>query len=51
MDQNRDVWIGFSYWAAGPWWGHYMYSLEPEGLKDGKPVDRNQMSVIAKHLK
>jgi endoglucanase len=50
MDQNKDVWIGYTYWAAGPWWNKYMYSLEPAGLKEGAPVDRNQMTVLTKHL-
>jgi endoglucanase len=22
-------WIGASWWAAGPWWGNYIYSAEP----------------------
>jgi endoglucanase len=50
MDQNKDVWIGYTYWAAGPWWNNYMYSIEPTGLKTGAPVDRSQMSVLARHL-
>ncbi len=50
MDQNKDVWIGYTYWAAGPWWNKYMYSVEPAGLKEGAPVDKNQMSVLSKHL-
>jgi endoglucanase len=50
MDQNKDVWIGYTYWAAGPWWKNYMYSVEPDGLKAGAPVDKNQMSVLTKHL-
>lgn len=24
-----DVWQGALWWAAGPWWGTYMYGLEP----------------------
>jgi endoglucanase len=51
MDQNKDVWIGYTYWAAGPWWNNYMYSIEPTGLKEGAPVDRPQMSVLERHLK
>ena len=51
MDQDRDVWLGFTYWAAGPWWGSYMYSLEPEFPKIGDPVDKPQMAVVAKHLR
>jgi endoglucanase len=49
MDQNRDVWIGYTYWAAGPWWNKYMYSVEPDGLKQGTPVDKNQLQVLQKH--
>ncbi|KAL4955579.1 glycoside hydrolase superfamily [Aspergillus filifer] len=26
---NSDVWLGALWWAAGPWWGNYMYSFEP----------------------
>ncbi|KAL2813562.1 glycoside hydrolase superfamily [Aspergillus granulosus] len=26
---NSDVWTGAVWWAAGPWWGDYMYSFEP----------------------
>lgn len=29
MEQNSDVWLGFSWWGAGPWWGTYIYGLEP----------------------
>lgn len=29
MSDNSDVWMGAEWWSAGPWWGDYMYSLEP----------------------
>nr|AYW35863.1 endoglucanase GH5 [Evansstolkia leycettana] len=29
MEQNSDVWLGAEWWAAGPWWGNYIYSMEP----------------------
>jgi endoglucanase len=45
MDQNSDVWLGWTYWAAGPWWGEYLFTLEP---KDG--ADRPQMAILAKHF-
>ncbi|BDI32267.1 cellulase [Capsulimonas corticalis] len=45
MEKNRDVWVGYSWWAAGPWWGDYMFTLEP---KDG--VDRPQMGYLKAHL-
>jgi endoglucanase len=34
MAANRDVWIGWTYWAAGQWWGDYMFSVEPERGRD-----------------
>lgn len=45
MEQNWDVWAGYTWWAAGPWWGDYMFTLEP---KDGK--DRPQMATLQPHL-
>jgi endoglucanase len=32
VTENSDVWAGALWWAAGPWWGDYMFSVEP---KDG----------------
>ncbi|KAK3497443.1 putative cellulase precursor [Neurospora hispaniola] len=29
LKANSDVWEGALWWAAGPWWGDYMYSFEP----------------------
>ncbi|KAJ5683375.1 endo-beta-1-4-glucanase B [Penicillium macrosclerotiorum] len=29
MEENSDVWLGASWWAAGPWWSTYIYSMEP----------------------
>ncbi|KAJ5873716.1 uncharacterized protein N7529_002146 [Penicillium soppii] len=29
LQANSDVWLGASWWAAGPWWGDYIYSFEP----------------------
>lgn len=26
---NSDVWKGWLWWAAGPWWDDYMFSIEP----------------------
>lgn len=28
MKQNQNVWIGWTYWAAGAWWGNYMFSIQ-----------------------
>jgi len=30
LKNNTDVWKGFTYWAAGPWWpSSYFYNIEP----------------------
>lgn len=35
MRANADVWMGSAYWAAGAWWGGYMFSVEPaSGVDD-----------------
>jgi hypothetical protein len=35
---NKDVWNGWTWWAAGPWWGNYIYLLEPNS--DGTDPNR-----------
>ena len=45
MDSNADVWLGWTYWAAGAWWGDYRFSVEP---KDGR--DAPQMAVLRRHF-
>ena len=47
MEGAPDVWIGWTWWAAGPWWGDYMFSVEPG--KDG--TDRPQMAWLKPHLR
>ena len=29
LHANADVWAGWLWWAAGPWWGDYFLSIEP----------------------
>ncbi|MGI4791641.1 MAG: glycoside hydrolase family 5 protein [Janthinobacterium lividum] len=45
MEKNRDVWVGYTWWAAGAWWGDYMFTVEP---KTGQ--DRPQMAILRPHL-
>jgi hypothetical protein len=40
IQTNSDVWLGWTWWAAGPWWGAYMFTLEPSG------GDQPAMSVL-----
>jgi endoglucanase len=41
LSANRDVWLGWAYWAGGPWWHDYMFSVEPDNA-----FDRPQMRVL-----
>ena len=50
MEADRDVWTGFTYWSAGPWWGEYMFSVEPKTGPDGKKTDRPQLAFLQPHL-
>ncbi len=45
LDQNSDIYLGWTYWAAGPWWGDYPMGIEPIG-----GVDRPQMTPLSHHL-
>lgn len=45
LDKNSDVFLGWTYWAAGPWWGDYFMSIEPNN-----GADRPQMTVLSRHL-
>ena len=40
MAANDDVWVGWTYWAGGPWWGDYPFNLSP--AKRDKPAQKNQ---------
>jgi endoglucanase len=45
MEKDRDVWLGWTWWAGGPWWGDYMFTLDPKA-----GADRPQMAWLAPHL-
>jgi endoglucanase len=45
IQQHTNVWEGVTYWAGGPWWGNYMFSIEPQN-----GVDKPQMGVLVQHL-
>jgi len=47
MTENSDVWLGWTYWAAGAWWAKdYYTNIEP---LDGQ--DRPQMSILEKYMR
>ncbi|MFT7643535.1 MAG: endoglucanase, partial [Pirellulaceae bacterium] len=41
INANADVWIGWTIWSAGPWWGDYFFSVEPD--QNG---DKPQIAVL-----
>lgn len=43
---NEDVWIGWTYWAAGSRWGDYIYSVQPSPSRKTPP----QLDVLLRHL-
>lgn len=46
MAANSDVWLGWTYWAAGSWWPKdYFTNVEP---LDGK--DRPQMAILERYI-
>lgn len=46
IEANDDVWLGWNWWAAGPWFTSYFFSLEPNNLGQPNQSERIQMSVI-----
>ena len=45
ISENSDVWIGWTYWAAGAWWGDYMFSVHPAA-----GGDTPQMKILKEHF-
>ena len=43
---NKDVWLGWTWWSGGPWWGNYMFSLEPTNLGQPSQTDRPALAVL-----
>ncbi len=45
VDAAPDVWMGWTYWAGGSWWGKYPMSVQP-----AKGAPKPQMAVLLSHL-
>lgn len=50
IENNDDVWLGWTWWAAGPWWGDYQFTLEPSNLASGNPIDRPALATLTPFL-
>ncbi|KAB7766690.1 glycoside hydrolase family 5 protein [Xanthomonas maliensis] len=48
MEANSDVWLGWTWWAAGQWWKpDYPFNVQPG--KDGS--DKPQMKILSKYAR
>ncbi|KAJ3185886.1 hypothetical protein HK101_009782 [Irineochytrium annulatum] len=47
LEENNDVWEGFSWWAAGTGWGGYDYSVEDNGVQT--VPDAPQLPTLTEH--
>ncbi|MBN8955077.1 MAG: glycoside hydrolase family 5 protein [Rhizobiales bacterium] len=45
MAENADAWMGWTYWAAGPWQPTYFTNLQPVN-----GVDPPQLQVLLRHV-
>lgn len=46
IETNSDVWIGWAWWSAGPWWGDYKFTLEPQNIGQPNQTDQPAMQVL-----
>jgi endoglucanase len=46
IQANDDVWLGWAWWAAGPWFTEYMFSIEPGNLGQPNQTDSPVMPVL-----
>ncbi|KAJ3144544.1 hypothetical protein HK101_002652 [Irineochytrium annulatum] len=45
LDSNSDVWVGYTFWAAGSAWGDYIYTVESTSTSQDHP----QQAILNKH--
>lgn len=49
LRDNRDVWVGWTAWGAGPWWDEdYPLRLEPRPLRSGQAPP--QLQVLQRYF-
>jgi len=48
IEQNADVWLGWTWWAAGSWWkADYPFNVQPGKDGSAKP----QMPLLSRHAR
>eukprot|EP00029_Vermamoeba_vermiformis_P002176 TRINITY_DN12558_c0_g1_i1.p1 TRINITY_DN12558_c0_g1~~TRINITY_DN12558_c0_g1_i1.p1 ORF type:complete len:553 (+),score=96.32 TRINITY_DN12558_c0_g1_i1:16-1674(+) len=48
LEANSDVWLGWTYWAAGPRFGNAFLTVEPTGYP---PKPNSKLNAIKPHMK
>ncbi len=38
--------MGWTWWGGGPWWGNYMFALDPTNLGGANQTDQAAMGVL-----
>ncbi|HZZ81557.1 MAG TPA: cellulase family glycosylhydrolase, partial [Gemmataceae bacterium] len=49
VEAHTSSWIGWTWWAAGPWWQNYLFTAEPTNLGKANQADRPVMTVLQEH--
>lgn len=49
--ENRDVYLGFAYWAGGPWWGDYPFSIEPRDVGKRNMIEMPQIQILQRYVR
>jgi endoglucanase len=39
MENHSEVWLGWTLWGAGPWWGDYYLEINPQGSEHDPAID------------
>ncbi|HEV8379212.1 MAG TPA: cellulase family glycosylhydrolase, partial [Tepidisphaeraceae bacterium] len=51
IEDNSDVWLGWTWWAGGPWWNNYMFTLDPTNLGSPNQADRAAMAILQPYFR
>lgn len=46
LNENDDVWLGWAWWAGGPWWGDYQFTTHPQNFGGGNQTDRQSIDLL-----
>jgi len=49
VEAHSNAWLGWTWWAAGPWWQNYLFTAEPTNLGRTNQADRPVMTVLQAH--